>query len=148
MGTYARLQENVTEWASGYREWTRTAIRECGHHTMYRNSANECVICPQETARGYVSLAEALELAYRASDDDSLLAPVYTPSGSLLYFGFNGGGPATDRQKHAIRVVLSKHAGNPTVEAVRRYLNRIARDPEAHVTVSDVSPVLSWARTL
>lgn len=142
------LEANVTEWAAGHRNWLRTAIRECGHHAMYRTASDECVICPQEAARGYVSLAEALELAYTEADDAALLAPVYLPRGSVLYFGFNGGGPASDRQKHAVRVLLTKHAGHPVIEAARRYLNGVARDPEAIVTVSDVSPVLSWGRTL
>lgn len=148
MPNATQIQENISEWAAAHREWMRNGIRECGHHEMYfHKTHNVCLPCKRETDRGYVSFDEALSLAYAESDGDALLMKVYCPKGSLVDYGFNGGGPANDRQKHYVRVLLAKHAGNPTVEAIRRYLNGVARLGET-VKVSDVSPAISWMKTL
>ena len=148
MDRTAEIQANIDDWTDSHRRWLREGIRECGHHEMYfHKGRNICIVCKRETDRGYVSMDEALKLAYAESDDEALLEKVYMPNGSLIGFGFNGGGPATDRQKHAVRVLLAKHAGDPTVEAIRRYLNRQARSGET-VKVCDVSPPISWMRTL
>jgi hypothetical protein len=148
MSRTAEIQANINDWTDSHRRWLKEGIRECGHHEMYfHKGRNVCIVCKREADRGYVSLEEALALAYADSDDDKILAKVYMPNGSLVGYGFNGGGPASDRQKHAVRVLLAKHAGNPTVEAIRRYLNKRARSGET-VTVSDVSPAISWMRTL
>lgn len=78
--------------------------------------------------------------------DDELITAVYMPNGSLGYYGFNGGGPATTAQKNKVRALLAKHAGNPTVEAIRRTLNaRIAEGDR--IERCDVLPVLSWFRS-
>lgn len=73
-----------------------------------------------------------------------LLDKVYMPHGSLLEFGFNGGGPASDRQKNYLRDLLAKHAGDPTAEAIRDYLNALRNDPEMTIKVCDVSPAISY----
>jgi hypothetical protein len=77
-----------------------------------------------------------------------LLDKVYMPRGSLLYFGFNGGGPASDRQKNYLRTLLRKHAGDPTTEAIRDLMNALREDPEFVISVSDVSPAISYLRSL
>lgn len=148
MGRTAEIQANINDWAEGHRRWLKEGIRECGHHEMYfHKGRNLCIVCKREADRGYVSLEEALELAYADSDDEALLTKVYLPNGSLGHYGFNGGGPASDKQKHFVRVLLSKHRGNPTVEAIRRHLNKAARS-EHGVQVADVSPAISWMKTI
>lgn len=148
MASTAQIQENISEWAAAHREWMANGIRECGHHEMYFHKTHGvCLPCKREADRGYVSLEDALALAYAESDDAAILTKVYVPKGQLIGFGFNGGGPASDTQKHYVRVLLAKHAGNVTVEAIRRHLNKVARSGET-VTVSDVSPAISWMRTL
>lgn len=148
MASTQQIAENISEWAEGHRRWLKEGVRECGHHEMYFHKTHGvCLPCKREADRGYVSLEDALALAYAESDDDAILAKVYMPNGSLVGYGFNGGGPASDKQKHFVRVLLSKHAGNETVEAVRRYLNRRAKSGET-ITVSDISPAISWMRTL
>jgi hypothetical protein len=77
-----------------------------------------------------------------------LLDKVYMPHGSLLHFGFFGGGPASDKQKNYLRSLLRKHAGDPTAEAIRDFMNALREDPEATISVSDVSPAISYLRTL
>lgn len=77
-----------------------------------------------------------------------LLDKVYMPHGSLLHFGFWGGGPASDRQKSYLRSLLRKHAGDPTAEAIRGYLNALREDSEAVISVSDVSPAISYLKSL
>ncbi|ARX81491.1 hypothetical protein SMD44_00889 [Streptomyces alboflavus] len=77
-----------------------------------------------------------------------LLDKVYMPHGSLLHFGFFGGGPASDRQKNYLRALLLKHAGDPTAEAIRAYLNERREDSEATISVSDVSPAISYLKSL
>ncbi|MER7922125.1 hypothetical protein ABTY96_03140 [Streptomyces sp. NPDC096057] len=77
-----------------------------------------------------------------------LLNKVYMPRGSLLEFGFNGGGPATDRQKTYLRALLAKHVGDPTVEAIRDYMNALRDDPEMTIKVCDVSPAISYLKSL
>ena len=148
MSRIAEIQENISEWAAAHREWMANGIRECGHHEMYfHKTHNVCLPCKRESDRGYVNLEDALALAYAESDDDALLVKVYCPNGSLVCFGFNGGGPASDRQKFYVRSLMAKNAGDATVEAIRRRLNQVARSGET-VTVSDVSPAISWMRTL
>lgn len=148
MDRTAQIAENISEWAAGHREWMRTAIRECGHHEMYFHKTHKvCLPCKREADRGYVSLEDALALAYAESDDDALLTKVYMPNGALVGYGFNGGGPATDRQKFYVRSLLNKHQGDATVEAIRRHLNKVARSGET-IKVSDVSPAISWMRLL
>ncbi|WP_406004587.1 hypothetical protein [Streptomyces sp. NBC_00987] len=70
------------------------------------------------------------------------------PRGSLLGFGFNGGGPASNRQKNYPRTLLRQHAGEPTVEAIRTYMNALREDDEAVVSVSDISPAISYLKSL
>ncbi|MFE7116561.1 hypothetical protein ACFU99_14230 [Streptomyces sp. NPDC057654] len=77
-----------------------------------------------------------------------LLDKVYMPRGSLLYFGFNSGGPAGDRQKNYLRALLRQHAGDPTAEAIRTYMNALREDDEAVISVSDVSPAISYLKSL
>lgn len=80
--------------------------------------------------------------------DSPLLDKVYKPNGVCLYFGFFGGGPATDKQKNYLRVLLRQHAGDPTAEAIRDYMNEIREEPGAYITVSDVSPAIKYLKTL
>ena len=75
---------------------------------------------------------------------DPLLTKVYMPGGALGHYGFNGGGPASQRQKEYVRALLRRHAGDPTAEAIRAYLNARRMDPEATITVSDVAPAIEW----
>jgi len=83
-----------------------------------------------------------------AAADNPLLTKVYMPNGILAYFGFNGGGPASERQKNCVRALLRKHAGDPTVEAIRAYLNERREDPEATISVSDIAPAIQYLKTL
>ncbi|MFI5687878.1 hypothetical protein [Streptomyces sp. NPDC051636] len=55
------------------------------------------------------------------------------------YYGFNNGGPATEKQKNYLRSLLRKHAGTETAEAIRNYLNcrRLIHEPIGFGTVSD-----------
>lgn len=80
--------------------------------------------------------------------NNPLLNKVYMPQGSLLHFGFNGGGPASDRQKNYLRALLRQHAGDPTAEAIRAYVNELREDPEATISVSDVSPAIRYLKSL
>lgn len=77
-----------------------------------------------------------------------LLDKVYMPHGSLLDFGFNGGGPASEKQKNYLRSLLRKHTGDPTAEAIRDFLNALREDPEAFISFSDVSPAISYLKSL
>lgn len=76
--------------------------------------------------------------------ENPLLVPVYMPNGSLRYFGFNGGGPARQGRKDKVRALLRQHAGHPTAEAIRAYLNERREDPETTITVSDVEPAIRF----
>jgi hypothetical protein len=60
------------------------------------------------------------------------------------YYGFNNGGPATERQKNFLRSLLRKHAGTETAEAVRNYFNcrRMTEDPISFGNVSDAIQAL------
>ncbi|MET9480989.1 hypothetical protein [Streptomyces sp. NPDC006638] len=77
-----------------------------------------------------------------------LLNKVYMPNGSLQYFGFFGGGPASERQKAYLRVLLQQHAGEPTVEAIREFLNALRENPESRIEVCHVSPAISYLKRL
>ncbi|MFD8226902.1 hypothetical protein ACFV16_22325 [Streptomyces massasporeus] len=83
-----------------------------------------------------------------STSQNPLLDKVYMPHGSLLDFGFNGGGPASDRQKNYLRSLLRKHAGDPTAEAIRDLMNALREDPEFRIEVKDVSPAISYLRSL
>ena len=83
-----------------------------------------------------------------SAGSNPLLDKVYMPRGSLLYFGFNGGGPASARQKNYLRTLLRQHAGDPTAEAIRAYMNALRGDHEAVISVSDVSPAISYLKSL
>lgn len=60
------------------------------------------------------------------------------------YYGFNNGGPATEKQKNFLRSLLSKHAGTETAEAIRDYFNcrRMTHDPISFGNVSDAIQAL------
>lgn len=60
------------------------------------------------------------------------------------YYGFNNGGPATDKQKNFLRSLLRKHAGTETAEAIRNYFNcrRMTHDPISFGNVSDAIQAL------
>ncbi|MDX5569799.1 hypothetical protein PYK79_49925 [Streptomyces sp. ID05-04B] len=68
--------------------------------------------------------------------DNPLLTKVYMPNGSLQHFGFFGGGPASDKQKNYLRALLRQHAGDPTTEAIRTYMNELRENPEGPVTAA------------
>lgn len=55
------------------------------------------------------------------------------------WYGFNCGGPATDKQKHYLRALLKQHAGTETAEAIRNYFNcrRMTHDPISFGEVSE-----------
>lgn len=80
--------------------------------------------------------------------NNPLLTKVYMPNGSLHYFGFNGGGPASDKQKNYLRALLRQHAGDPTAEAIRAYMNELRDDQEAVISVSDVAPAIRYLKNL
>ncbi|KOT51134.1 MULTISPECIES: hypothetical protein [Streptomyces] len=80
--------------------------------------------------------------------NNPLLNKVYMPCGSLLYFGFNGGGPASDRQKNYLRTLLLEHAGDPTAEAIRTYMNALREDHESVISVSHVLPAINYLKCL
>lgn len=142
------LRENIDTWAESHRNWMTSAINECGHHAMhFSKTRNVCVACSAES--GYVSLSEALELAYPTAEktEDELLADVYMPTGELRYYGFFGGGPASPRQKSFLRALLERHKGNPYAEAIRACLNR-QRVAEQGIQVCDVSPAIRFLKNL
>lgn len=63
------FENRVTEFVQDHRNWMATAIQECGHHEMFtRRSTGECVTCTLES--GFVSVEEALALAYPKSDTE------------------------------------------------------------------------------
>lgn len=80
--------------------------------------------------------------------DNPLLVQVYMPGGSLMYYGFNGGGPASVARKNLIRSLLRRHAKHPVAEAIRAYLNERREDPEATITCSDVEPAIRFLKSL
>lgn len=82
------------------------------------------------------------------AQENPLLVPVYMPGGSLGYYGFNGGGPAFTSRKNTLRDLLTRHAGDPTAEAIRAYLNERREDSEAVITVSDVEPAIRFLTCL
>ncbi|MGP3940471.1 hypothetical protein [Streptomyces sp. 6N106] len=83
----------------------------------------------------------------REAGRNPLLDKVYMPNGSLIDYGFFGGGPASERQKNYLRALLRKHAGDPTAEAIRAFLNALRTDPEfEYITVADVAPAIEWLR--
>ncbi len=47
------------------------------------------------------------------------------------WYGFNCGGPATDKQKNYLRALLRQHADTELAEAIRNYFNcrRMTHDP-------------------
>ena len=80
--------------------------------------------------------------------NNPLLTKVYMPNGSLQGFGFFGGGPASDKQKNYLRALLRQHAGDPTAEAIRAYMNELRDDQEAVISVSDVAPAIRYLKNL
>lgn len=83
-----------------------------------------------------------------SAGDNPLLTKVYLPNGSLQSFGFFGGGPASTKQKNYLRALLRQHAGDPTAEAIRAYVNELREDPEAVISVSDVAPAIKYLKKL
>ncbi|MFJ9318794.1 hypothetical protein [Streptomyces globisporus] len=75
-----------------------------------------------------------------------LLHKVYMPTGALGYYGFNGGGPASASQKNYLRALLRRHAGDPTAEAIRDYMNQLRDDPEEVIDVASVVPAIEWLK--
>lgn len=140
MDRTAEIQANIDDWSADHRRWLKEAVRECGHHEMYFGHGR-CVCCSRESS--YVSLEEALSAAYPAvaKTDKELLDEVYMPHGEVQWFGFFGGGPATQKQKSYVRYLLSLHKGNAHAEAVRSYLNMRAAD-EQGVQVADARPAI------
>jgi hypothetical protein len=63
----------------------------------------------------------------------------------LPYFGFFGGGPATDKAKSYARALLARHAGKADAEVMRWYLNELRRMGETidRATVHAVLTVLT-----
>lgn len=47
---------------------------------------------------------------------------------AAYYFGFDGGGPATDGAKRYIRSLLKRHAGKADAEVMRWFLNDMMRE--------------------
>lgn len=79
---------------------------------------------------------------------EPILQKVYMPNGSLLEYGFFGGGPASEKQKNYLRSLLRKHAGDPTAEAIRKEMNKLRLDPEyGSITRSDVCPAIEWLKS-
>ena len=83
-----------------------------------------------------------------AAASNPLLTKVYMPNGALHHFGFFGGGPASDKQKNYLRALLRQHAGDPTAEAIRAYMNELRDDQEAVISVSDVAPAIRYLKNL
>jgi hypothetical protein len=80
--------------------------------------------------------------------DSPLLEKVYVVNGAVGYFGFNGGGPASAKQKSYLRSLIQKHAGDPTVEAIRDYMNELREDDPARLTRSEVVPAIGYLKSL
>jgi hypothetical protein len=118
-------EDSVNQFIDGHRRWMAEAFQACGHHVSHFNkNTNKCVSCPEQT-------------------DEEILKQVYMPKGSLGYYGFNGGGPATAAQKSRVRALLVQHAGHPVAEAIRRSLN--AQTAEGRrIERCDILPVQSW----
>lgn len=70
-----------------------------------------------------------------------------TNNGSLPYFGFNGGGPASVKSKNYLRALLAKHAGRREAELIRWSLNDVRESGET-VTKSDVLPAITILKAL
>jgi hypothetical protein len=152
--TGTNLQDRVTEWAQEHRRWM-TQMLACGHHVShYSQRRGECVSCAAAPAAPTTNLNQD-SAAYDCDDvfgddrheqedtDEELLRPVYMPNGEVGYFGFNGGGRATDAQKAKVRSLLNENAGHPTVEAIRRRMNEL-RESGERIEKCDVIPVLRW----
>lgn len=45
--------------------------------------------------------------------------------GNYRYWGFNGGGAASDRAKNFLRSLIRQHAGHPDAEAIRTFFNEL-----------------------
>jgi hypothetical protein len=55
-----------------------------------------------------------------------LFTKAYThQNGQARYWGFNGGGAASNSQKNYVRSLLRKHAGKKEAEILRNELNRL-----------------------
>lgn len=64
--------------------------------------------------------------------------------GTVRYWGFNGGGAASTKQKNYVRFLLNKHAGRPEAEILRTELNalRLSGDRIDRQTISACIEVL------
>ena len=67
--------------------------------------------------------------------------------GELPYFGFFGGGPASDKAKKYLRVLLAKHAGRREAELIRWMLNDV-RNSGAVISRLDVNPAITILKAL
>lgn len=65
-------------------------------------------------------------------------------NGLVRYYGFNGGGAASTKQKNYVRFLLNKHAGKREAEILRTELNRVrlSGDPIDRQTISGCIEVL------
>lgn len=72
---------------------------------------------------------------------------VESNGGMLPYFGFFGGGPASDEAKNYLRVLLKRHAGKREAELIRWSLND-TREAGGVITRSDVLPAIKILKAL
>ena len=68
-------------------------------------------------------------------------------NGTLPYFGFNGGGPASPEAKRFLRSLLTEHAGRREAELIRGSLNESRANGEA-ITRTDVLPAIRILKAL
>ena len=67
--------------------------------------------------------------------------------GELPYFGFNGGGPASDKSKNFVRVLLKRHAGRREAELIRWMLND-QRENGNTIERGDILPAIKILKAL
>lgn len=67
--------------------------------------------------------------------------------GEAAYYGFNGGGAASDKSKNYVRVLLGKNAGRREAELIRWLLNNLRSTGET-ITKSDVLPAIKVLKSL
>ncbi|MET9425638.1 hypothetical protein ABZY06_33880 [Streptomyces sp. NPDC006540] len=66
----------------------------------------------------------------RALDLMGATSAYVKPNGQARYWGFNGGGAASDSAKNFLRALLRQHAGHPDAEAIRTFFNELRESGE------------------
>lgn len=69
-----------------------------------------------------------------------------TSAGSR-WWGFNGGGSASDTAKNYLRALLRQHTSNTDAEAIRHYFNEQRRTGD-RIQAQDVAAAIEFLKTL